>query len=475
MPDSSTSIDTKTLKTLNSVTETLSSHPLIPIDLRLPPATIAALARSTEPSHLALLQDLASVVGGSIRIGSTPFVTADPEAWRQAGRTDIYRDLVDHGDLALLDHLGKTPDRSIVHLRPTAIAETLDLLSLYGSQRFIISADHLDPRPTNSGELTRPVRIRGAGGSPFSALVTDPQLDRQLLGQYGPVATVQDLLATLAIRAWDEPLVPRISVISIGEEAGSNPLFLDIFFAAIKAAPFIDLAPLPSIFASINNLESELMNELVLWPEPVITVTEKVRDRGLVEVTIEAYEALLGGSRPEVTHLEDLLETTVATEITPEEGAPYHRAVYEEVLLILDAFEAPTNQNVRLTSRRATVPYTVENQLNSPVRVALHLESDGRLDFPEGNILEVTLKPGNNRIPIPVNSKTSGDARLQVTVRSPDDNGLLQLQSSLLLVRSTQLSGVGVLLLASALLVLGVWWFRTTHLERRKKSGAAGD
>ena len=70
------------------------------------------------------------------------------------------------------------------------------------------------------------------------------------------------------------------------------------------------------------------MNELVLWPEPVITVTEKVRDRGLVEVTIEAYEALLGGSRPEVTHLEDLLETTVATEITPEEGAPYHRAVY---------------------------------------------------------------------------------------------------------------------------------------------------
>ena len=134
--------------------------------------------------------------------------------------------------------------------------------------------------------------------------------------------------------------------------------------------------------------------------------------------------------------------------------------------MVLDAFEAPANQNVRLTSRRATVPYTVENGLSVPAHVRLHLESDGRLDFPEGDTLDVTLSPGSNRIPILVEARTSGDARLLVTVRSPDTSELLQLRSSTLLVRSTQLSGVGVFLLAGALLVLGVWWFRSTRSNR---------
>lgn len=100
----------------------------------------------------------------------------------------------------------------------------------------------------------------------------------------------------------------------------------------------------------------------------------------------------------------------------------------------------------------------------------MHLESDGRLDFPDGDTLDATLSPGTNRISILVEARTSGDARLQITVRSPDPSELLQLQSSTLLVRSTQLSGVGVFLLAGALLVLGVWWFRSARNGRPNPS-----
>ena len=121
-------------------------------------------------------------LGGGVRLASGPYVTADPEAWRQAGRLDVYRDLVDHGDLALADHLGTTPDRAIARLPATGTAETLDALSLQGSQRFLVDADHLDPRPDHLDDLTQPVRLRGDAGSPFTALVVDPTLEQSILG-----------------------------------------------------------------------------------------------------------------------------------------------------------------------------------------------------------------------------------------------------------------------------------------------------
>ncbi|MBC8364214.1 MAG: hypothetical protein H8E59_04350 [Actinobacteria bacterium] len=465
-PDGASVPDPDTVRSLRSVVDALIDHPLVAADLRLPPATVVALAQSGKTADGQLLDDLIDAVGGGIRLASSPFVTADPEAWRQAARPDIYRDILDHGDLALADELGTTPDRAIAHLPPSGVADTLDLLSHLGSQRFIVSAEHLEPRPSDLEGLSQPVRLRGESGSPFTALVVDPQLAQHLLGPGGPVASVQFLLADLAVRSWAEPVVPRLAMIAISDPSALDGLLLDVLLGALEGAPFVELAPLPAVFSSLATLDPESIPEPTLWPEAVASTATKVRDRGLVEVTIEAYASLVGGRRPEIAHLDDLLEATAAAELSTEQGEPYLRAVYDAVVVVLDAFEAPANQNVRLTSRRATVPYTVENGLSVPAHVRLHLESDGRLDFPEGDTLDVTLSPGSNRIPILVEARTSGDARLLVTVRSPDTSELLQLRSSTLLVRSTQLSGVGVFLLAGALLVLGVWWFRSTRSNR---------
>ncbi|MCH2412064.1 MAG: DUF6049 family protein, partial [Acidimicrobiales bacterium] len=464
--DGANRIAPDTVRSLRSVEDALVDHPLVATDLRVPPATVVALAQSGDAVHARLLDDLIGAVGGGIRLASSPFVTADPEAWRQAERPDIYRDILDHGDLALADELGTTPDRSIVHLPPTGIDETLDLLSHLGSQRFIVGADHLDPRPDDLEALTRPVRLRGASGSPFTALVIDPDLSEHLVGPNGPVAAVQHLLADLAVRSWTEPVVPRQTVITISDPSALDAHLLDVLLGGLEEAPFVDLAPLPVLFSSIATLDPDTIPLKTLWPEPVASAAAKVRDRGLVEITIEAYQSLVGGRRPEIAHLDDLLEATAAAELDTGQGEPYLRAVYDAVLVVLDAFEAPDDQNVRLTSRRATVPFTVDNGLSVPVHVRLHLESDGRLNFPDGDTLDATLNPGSNRISILVEARTSGDARLQVTVRSPDPSELLQLQSSTLLVRSTQLSGVGVLLLAGALLVLGAWWFRSVRNGR---------
>ena len=93
------------------------------------------------------------------------------------------------------------------------------------------------------------------------------------------------------------------------------------------------------------------------------------------------------------------------------------------------------------------------------------MQSDGRLEFPEGDVLPAVLSSGTNRITIPVRARTSGDARLQITVRSPDAAQLLQLESAHLMVRTTSLPGAGVLLFGGALAVLAIWWIRAVRVR----------
>ena len=124
---------------------------------------------------------------------------------------------------------------------------------------------------------------------------------------------------------------------------------------------------------------------------------------------------------------------------------------------------------MKLSSRTfSKLPFTIHNGLNTNARVVLVLQSDGRLDFPEGEAIEAILVPGRNRIAVPVRARTSGDARLRVTVRSPDDARLLQLQSVQLMVRTTSLPGVGVALFIGALAVLAIWWIRLARVRSRR-------
>lgn len=128
----------------------------------------------------------------------------------------------------------------------------------------------------------------------------------------------------------------------------------------------------------------------------------------------------------------------------------------------------------RLTSREATIPLTLVNNVDAEMRVSLLLQSE-KLDFvgPDGSTtgaaaMPLTLAPGNNPVVVPVEARTSGEFPLLISVRSPD--GALSLATARLTVRSTFLSGMGVALSAGAGLFLAVWWashWRSARRDRR--------
>jgi hypothetical protein len=130
-------------------------------------------------------------------------------------------------------------------------------------------------------------------------------------------------------------------------------------------------------------------------------------------------------------------------------------------------------QVVTLTSSSGKVPLNLENRLAVPASVRIVLSS-AKLDFPEGSVIEQVLEPQRTTtIELPVETRASGAFPLTVTVTSAD--GTLPVATTKYTVRSTAISGVGLVLSIGAGLFLLVWWARHFRTARRARKLVASN
>ena len=125
----------------------------------------------------------------------------------------------------------------------------------------------------------------------------------------------------------------------------------------------------------------------------------------------------------------------------------------------------PATFTLTLTAREGTIPLTIRNDSGVPLRVSIRLRSQ-KLEFPEGDTIDRLLTEEITRIDIAVRSRASGAFPLRIDVRTPD--GAQSLSMSLYTVRSTAVSGAGLVLSVGAGLFLVVWWAR--HWRRTRRS-----
>jgi hypothetical protein len=177
---------------------------------------------------------------------------------------------------------------------------------------------------------------------------------------------------------------------------------------------------------------------------------------------------MVGAGDPLVASVRHELYVTPATGV-PHTGPAASQArlatIRAKVASVTDKIIAPPSRTFRLTSRRASVPLSIENTTDQRVRVRIELTSQ-KLEFPEGSTRLVVLPPGNTTTQFDVESRASGTFPVLVTVSSPD--GGLALQRSRYTIRSSFVSGVGVFLAVGAGLFLAIWWL--THWRRSRKA-----
>jgi hypothetical protein len=166
------------------------------------------------------------------------------------------------------------------------------------------------------------------------------------------------------------------------------------------------------------------------------------------------------------TSLERSLLLSTGTE-TPDADRPAYVARADAALgTVSGAVTLPDEFRITLTSRSSSIPVTLTNLSEQDLSVRVELDSD-QLEFPDGDVLTSVLAPGTTRLEVPVRARTSGAFTLDVTVTSPD--GSIVLDTSTFDVRSTAISGVGIVLSIGAVLFLAVWWARHWRSARRSR------
>jgi hypothetical protein len=186
---------------------------------------------------------------------------------------------------------------------------------------------------------------------------------------------------------------------------------------------------------------------------------------------LSAYQSMVGPGDAEVTALDQRLLLSGSASLAPTVRSSYIDSVLATVTARLAGVESQARQTVTLTSSEGVVPLTITSSLERTVQVRIELDADTRLDFTGDDEALYTLRPGSNEIRIPVRARSPGDTPVDVTVRTPD--GTEQLAQVRITVRSTAISGLGLVLSIGAAAFLLLWWFRHWRRTRRDRRAAA--
>ncbi len=399
---------------------------------------------------------------GDFEIPSATFVDIEPSAWLDADAESQLRVQLEGGRDAIAAAIDAEP-APIWLAESTANTESLEWLSDEGLGGFVLRPNQLQPLFGDPGTpMTAPFTLSSSGRD-LVAMSVDEVLG-QHLDETDTVLASQRLLADVAVMmhssgATRHGFIAEPSTIDAIDDLRSQ----------VEASPFVDFARIEKMLDDVPLMATDsgagdrpLVRALDGDdPTPIDTLPIEIL---FANAAIQTFDQMLVDSKAPIAALRTNVLVGSAASLSSIERDEYFEQVYDDIDAATSGIEAPEDETITLTARTQTVPYTIRNGLGYRANVLLVFESD-TLDFPDGATVEQQLELGDNHLDLRVHSRSSGDAVLQFTVRSPDATRLLT--SSRVRVRSTVFSGLGIVITVAALAVLLLWWAREIVRSRR--------
>lgn len=483
-PDGTREIPAPLLERLTRVGDVLAAHPDLDLSVAAMPDTLDALGTIADPAAATLLERL---VGQDVL--ASPYVPLPVESFIRDGLDRLVAPLVERGTTVLADRVGDQP-RPGTWTGTAAIGDAGgSLLDELGFDRLVVQAsddvtpaDDEDADGEGSAEPAplvdsgpRPV----AGAGPMLGLVVDPTLSAELaspLEEDADAAHVE--LARLLLRPAEED--PGGSTDDPDDDEGRDATTVLVRPGPLPArsalAGLLDLLDDPEAPVRVGGLDlvDDRLDEDADPVEPdLIEVDLGAIAAQALELwsDLDTFSTLTGPSSPRSDDLRLQIATALATTTPDPARVTAVTTVDEELRSAFEGIRLSGQTDLNLTSRRGTLPVTIENTNGYPVHVVVRLRSD-RLAFPEGEILPITVEEDILRIDVPVEALATGSVPVFVEVWTPDDR--VRLDARQLNVRSTAVSGVGLVISLGALLVLVVWWTRNWRSTRRTRDAEVG-
>jgi hypothetical protein len=413
----------------------------------------------------------AAALRSTTQILPAPYVPIDAAALEAAGLGDYLTGEYAAGTRALRSALGASPRTSVqssfIDPAPTSDA-AVDRLRQLPIDRFAVRDQALIP-VTHPFSPAQAFVLETAGGA-SRAVATAPFVEDLFNGSDPSALRAERVIAALAEIAYETPSIPRGIVIAPPARWTPDLNTMATVVAALRSLPLIQSATLDELLATISNeqaLGTGVQRRLVpAVPAPTPVVADEYQNAAY---ELSAFRDVVGARDPVVVQGEAALLTTLSTSIS-RERAHAELAKIDRAVHAFTAGVTADEKRITLTSRRAEVPLTFENNLQPPrdVTVRVHLEST-KLLFPKGADQSVPLKPGSNTIRFTVEARASGTFPMTISVTS--QNGNLAFGAPVrVTVRSAVFGGWAVGVTVAALVFLAGWWgnhFRRTRRRRR--------
>ncbi|MPY93528.1 MAG: hypothetical protein GEV08_10840 [Acidimicrobiia bacterium] len=453
-PGAGVTVAVEDVARIAALATTLDAYPEVPVTLAIEPGLVTALGNA--PGGAAARDVLASV-GRRGGVLHSPYADVDAGAW--AG-TLLDPDLVEQfaaGTSTLTSFLGRPPDGATWVVDAGDSPILLGWLAARGVNRFLLTP-HV-PGGGLAGSTT-PLYLDGlpTANRAYAAAAVDAPLPA---AGDNPVLQANHLLAALAADAIGGGGSPM--VLFAPEPAGGDLTTLTTLTTLLRALG--EPGAFEPVVASELPTQSAEGVAVAQPPPPVVDVSTIVDDLARLRGRIASFEATVGVSDPQVAELRRSLLVAGRRSIGHGERARYVTEVEAVMRQSLGGVELADGGDLTITSHRARLPVTLRNTSNRSLEVAVSAESAELAML--GDPVRAILPPGATEdLEIPFRVSRSGDFAVRISVATPD--GGFVLASHEVTLRSTAVSGVGIVLSVGALAFLALWWSRNRRRRRRE-------
>lgn len=455
----------------SSVHASILASPLSVTSLQTGSAAGSAADRSTLTNLAAAPQN------GLLQVLPSTFSPVAPGDLIDAGLAGEAEQQVAAGAATLRDGFATAPAGGTWVVNGPLDAATLGFLQAHHANSLIVPSSDLTA-------YSSPVTFASAtwlqyGYTRMRVMAADPQLTADFTVDQPPALAASDLLAEMAMIQTEQPGLSRGVVAMPPPGWSASPDFLLTLLAGLAGNPLLEPVTASGLFAGL----------------PVPEVTRELADpsppagraaAALISAAsrIQAARRDLNGlasvlpDRATIGTLGDELLAAESEDITPATRSALLSSVESEKARLTSRISLPGSTSITLTATKGQLPITILSSAPPRARVQLVLISQ-RLIFrpattpggtcsvpiPTREICDFSLTAQNTTLKVPVETRSSGVFPLEVDLYSPD--GMLLLAKNRDTVRSTAVSGVGIILIIVAVLSLAVWWGRDLRHGRR--------
>jgi hypothetical protein len=442
----------------------------VPLTIAPGPETLQAWAQraKTDPSAAAGITAMRTAAKTN-QILAGPYVPIDVPSLIRNGLGDQAPIEQTQGSMAIAGALETRPDARTTDIAPLDTA-TLSHLGLSQVDRILVEPSQL-VAPTESPQLTpaRPFYLEG-GGRQFKTVQADVGLEALLEGDEAPALRAAHFLAGLAIVAIEAPNETRGVAIAMPPRWDPDPVLLNALVKGLSDNPLVAPVTLDQLIDHVpidQTDDGAVVRQLA--PLAVTPPTFSPAQFRVTRSNLTSFATTVGVEDPAITAGDRALLISL-TSVYPgavgrRQSAARLATVNHGITAFANLIETPpSGLTVTLTSRQADLPLSFNNDTGRTVSIRIKLESD-KLEFPDGAEQILKLPPRNTTKSFRVVTRASGTFPLNVSVTTGD--GKLDLRAARYTVRSTVVSGVGVVLTIGAGLFLAIWWI--THWRRSRR------